>query len=209
MYIADGKEYKSKYEYYVEKGYYNPTSKVHMKKKYDKLPNDAKPIPDLPTYYATPDGQIWRKHRTVRAGVEQDYLTIICLSQVLNRNGYMTCQPYIGQKKKVRYVHRLVLKAFNGLPPEGYECHHKDSDRLNNHISNLEWITKQENLRLAGFGQMNSNGGRKKGSKNKKPSISKWSSYKNDIIKLRNEGYKPQEISNMLSIPVKAIYYIK
>src|SRR5210317_200858 len=206
MYTVKGKEYKSSYDYYVEKGYYTPKSKVHMKKKYNELPDNAKPIPDLPTYYATPDGQIWRKHRSMRAGVEQDYLTIICLSQVLNkRNGYITCQPYIGQKKTLKYVHRLVLKAFNGLPPEGYECHHKDSNPLNNHISNLEWITKQENLRLAGFGQPNGKDGRKKGGKNKKPSTTKWSSYKNDIIKLRNEGFKPREISNMLCVPIKAI----
>lgn len=46
-------------------------------------------------------------------------------------------------------VHRLVAKAF--LPnPEGLpEVNHKDFNRRNNHVDNLEWVTRSENMRHA------------------------------------------------------------
>jgi len=36
-------------------------------------------------------------------------------------------------------VHRLVLNAFRGPCPNGYEASHEDNDRANNHLNNLEW----------------------------------------------------------------------
>lgn len=45
-------------------------------------------------------------------------------------------------------VHRLVLAAFVGPCPEGKECSHKDGNKLNNHVSNLEWATRLENARM-------------------------------------------------------------
>jgi len=49
----------------------------------------------------------------------------------------------IGGKKY--YVHQLVLQAFEGDKPDGYECDHKDRNKLNNDISNLRYITIAEN----------------------------------------------------------------
>jgi hypothetical protein len=43
------------------------------------------------------------------------------------------------------YVHRLVAVAFLD-PVDGKDyVNHKDKDRLNNHIDNLEYMTHQEN----------------------------------------------------------------
>jgi len=43
-------------------------------------------------------------------------------------------------------VHRLVLITFNGLPPTPtHECNHKNGVKDDNHIDNLEWVTKSEN----------------------------------------------------------------
>ena len=39
----------------------------------------------------------------------------------------------------------LVLKAFVGPKPEGYQCCHWDGDAFNNHLSNLRWGTPAEN----------------------------------------------------------------
>ena len=44
-------------------------------------------------------------------------------------------------------VHRLV--ALNFIPnPKGLpQVNHKDSNKLNNHVSNLEWVTQTDNMR--------------------------------------------------------------
>ena len=43
-------------------------------------------------------------------------------------------------------VHRLVLTAFVGPPPEGTECCHNDGNPQNNRLENLRWDTHQSNL---------------------------------------------------------------
>ncbi len=48
--------------------------------------------------------------------------------------------------KRIRYVHALVLTAFVGPAPEGMECRHKDDQPTNNHLSNLEWGTRSQNM---------------------------------------------------------------
>lgn len=42
-------------------------------------------------------------------------------------------------------IHRLVLLAFRGEPPDGYEGCHRDGDETNNALSNLRWGTQQSN----------------------------------------------------------------
>lgn len=44
-------------------------------------------------------------------------------------------------------VHRLVAEAFLPKPYEGMVVNHKDEDRKNNDVRNLEWVTNSENLR--------------------------------------------------------------
>lgn len=44
-------------------------------------------------------------------------------------------------------VHRLVMEAFEPRPDaDKYDVNHKDWDKTNNHLDNLEWTTRQENL---------------------------------------------------------------
>lgn len=42
-------------------------------------------------------------------------------------------------------VHKLVLGAFVSPRPEGLGCNHKDGDKTNNRLSNLEWVTPRAN----------------------------------------------------------------
>ena len=49
-----------------------------------------------------------------------------------------------------KYVHRLVARFFIGMPPETGEkwtVNHIDGNKLNNHYTNLEWVTYKENIR--------------------------------------------------------------
>jgi hypothetical protein len=42
-----------------------------------------------------------------------------------------------------RLVYELVLEAFVGAAPDGYQVEHLDGDRSNNRLSNLCWRRKQ------------------------------------------------------------------
>ena len=50
---------------------------------------------------------------------------------------------------KMLYAHRLVAKYFleNDNPTEKTYVHHKDENKLNNNVSNLEWVTPSQNSR--------------------------------------------------------------
>lgn len=48
-------------------------------------------------------------------------------------------------RKKYMLVHRLVYMAHKGLIPKGLQVNHKDEDKENNCIENLELMTQKEN----------------------------------------------------------------
>lgn len=49
-------------------------------------------------------------------------------------------------KAKIRTVHRYVAEEFIENPEGKAQVNHIDSNGLNNHISNLEWVTASENV---------------------------------------------------------------
>lgn len=72
------------------------------------------------------------------------------LAQTSNKNTrYMICSVWRNNKAKHYYVHRLVAEAFISNPDNLAEVNHIDGDRQNNHLSNLEWVTRKGNVRHA------------------------------------------------------------
>lgn len=51
-----------------------------------------------------------------------------------------------GKKHKPKTIHRIVLETFISPCPEGKECNHRDGNKTNNCLKNLEWISRQENI---------------------------------------------------------------
>lgn len=63
--------------------------------------------------------------------------------------GYKRISIKINGKYKGFLIHRLVAEAFLTNHKNLPHINHKDGNRLNNHIDNLEWCTHQENMRHA------------------------------------------------------------
>jgi len=59
------------------------------------------------------------------------------------------CQGYLSVyiHRKFCLIHRLMLETFVGECPKGLVASHKDDNKLNNQIDNLEWTTQSNNLK--------------------------------------------------------------
>ena len=68
------------------------------------------------------------------------------LSKIPIRNGYLQVSFSLDGKNVHKYVHRLVGETFIPNPDNLPQINHKDCDRTNNHVSNLEWCTGLYNL---------------------------------------------------------------
>jgi hypothetical protein len=89
-------------------------------------------------YSVTRDGRVWSHKR------EQ------WLSPVPIHSGYLRVQLRNGPRvNKKMLVHRLVANAFIPNPNNKPEVHHKDANRANNAVENLEWVTREENNQAA------------------------------------------------------------
>ena len=71
------------------------------------------------------------------------------MKQKIQNSGYLYVTLCINNKAKNMLVHRLVALTF--IPnPEKYEfVNHKDGNKKNNHVDNLEWCTNAYNIRHA------------------------------------------------------------
>lgn len=67
----------------------------------------------------------------------------------LNCDGYPVIGFFVGGKNVPFFVHRLVIEAFIGLVPEGMEINHKDGNKQNNRLDNLEIVSHLANVRHA------------------------------------------------------------
>ena len=52
-------------------------------------------------------------------------------------------------KSESYLVARLVAITFLGDPPKDFTVNHKDGNRMNNNIENLEWLSREDNVRHA------------------------------------------------------------
>lgn len=69
------------------------------------------------------------------------------LKPSINDSGYMTVFLTEDGRHKKHRIHRLVAKAF--LPPQptpSHEINHKNGDKTDNRASNLEWVTRCQNM---------------------------------------------------------------
>ena len=69
------------------------------------------------------------------------------LKGFINNSGYRCVELYDRNSKRHKLlVHRLVALTFLENPQNKATVNHKDGDKLNNSIDNLEWATYSENI---------------------------------------------------------------
>ena len=100
-----------------------------------------KQIANYPDYFITEKGCVYSqrgRHRLKR------------LKPYDKGDGYYSVQLYKDNGKPNNlYVHRLVCDAFLDNPKNKKTVNHKDGNRWNNLINNLEWATQKENMQHA------------------------------------------------------------
>lgn len=82
------------------------------------------------------------KVRTLRRRPQQLTLT-------RHASGYMYAMIEINGKRYKRRVHRLVAEAFLPNCNNMAEVNHKDGNKENNDVNNLEWLDRSGNMRHA------------------------------------------------------------
>ena len=64
-----------------------------------------------------------------------------------NGSGYMKTILHIDKIQKAVFAHRLVAMAFIPNPNNYSDVNHKNKDRADNRVENLEWVTKSQNMK--------------------------------------------------------------
>lgn len=115
---------------------------------------ERKPIPGYPYYEADTEGNIYSVDRMVEFSFYHAKTDTIMTATRLHRGRLMkprVCQGYmqlglsVEGTKVYRKVHRLIAITFLDTVKGKDDVNHKDGDKTNNHLNNLEWCTQHEN----------------------------------------------------------------
>lgn len=90
-------------------------------------------IKGFPQYEINTKGQIRNSNKHI-------------LSQSISNNGYYRVHLCKNGKAKWYAVHRLVAETFIPNPLHLPEVNHKDENKLNNNVENLEWCDSKYNV---------------------------------------------------------------
>ena len=69
----------------------------------------------------------------------------------MNHSGYFVINLSINGIVKTRRISRLVAETFISNPLNKPTVNHKDGNKLNNNIENLEWATRKEQNKYRGY----------------------------------------------------------
>ena len=97
--------------------------------------------------------EIWRdikhyegKYMISNYGRVKSLISNKYISVHINNYGYLFVKLYAKNgKRRQEYIHRLVAMTFLENPDNLPEVNHKDEDRQNNYVDNLEWCTHEYN----------------------------------------------------------------
>jgi hypothetical protein len=109
-----------------------------------------KELKDFPGYFITEDGKVfsaWKKQFIGGKGCKSyiDYDDLKELKERYNHKGYLCVVLKKDNKKQTKTRHRLVAETYIPNPNNLPQINHIDENKVNNHFSNLEWVTNHQN----------------------------------------------------------------
>ena len=109
--------------------------------------DNLKLIDGFDDYYISPDGTIYSTKYSKRYNHEGK---LRLLKPRTHPSGYLYAGLFKGvgssKQRLWRRVHRLVVETFIGPIADGLEVNHKDLNKHNNNVSNLEIVTRRQNI---------------------------------------------------------------
>jgi transposase len=124
------------------------------------------------------------------------------LKSVDDGRGYLTVTLWVDGTSEKFKIHRLVAKTFLPNPHGLIEVNHKNGNKLDNFVSNLEWVTHAENMKHAW-----SNNLMKIGSETFNAILTE-----NDVVEIKQlmlKGLNNQEISELFGVARATISKIR
>lgn len=92
------------------------------------------PIKDFEQlYFISDEGLVWSTY-------SNKFLT-----NRLSNSGYYYVDLHKNGKSYRKYIHRLVAETFIPNPNNLPQVNHKDENKLNNNVNNLEWLSIKDN----------------------------------------------------------------
>lgn len=102
-------------------------------------------LPGVPGIEVSTFGRVRTLDRVVSSECRTRFIKGKILKQFDNGKGYLKVNIRNGGKQIVRAVHRIVAQTFISNPDNLPQVNHKDCDRTNNNIDNLEWCDNSYN----------------------------------------------------------------
>lgn len=105
-----------------------------------------KPIKDFEEYEVSNYGRVRRCNFYKNYwGKKKEFVREHILTPSKHNDGYLHIMLHKGHKYVGKLVHRLVAEAFIPNPHHLPQVNHKDEEKTNNNIDNLEWCTSKYN----------------------------------------------------------------
>lgn len=102
-------------------------------------------------YYAISSyGRVKRLERKQWCKVNNSFSTYkekILVPNSNNSKKYLRIKIMYNDYSRTEQLHRLVAKEFIPNPNNLPQVNHKDGNKMNNHYTNLEWVTGSQNMR--------------------------------------------------------------
>lgn len=155
---------------------------------------------ELTDYEINSEGYVF-SHKTNKKLTGSIYASGYCMVRLTTKN----------KGKKAYCMHRLVAEAFIPNPYNLPVVNHKDGNKLNNNVDNLEWVTQSQNRRHAIETKIsNLATGKRNIIENIKEDNLYWKRYKdtNYLISIKGEAYNTKTKILLKATPKKDGYVI-